>query len=315
MQEISRAKWLALTVAAAATAVPRAATTASLTVIRVGASTADTMSEPFYGLAYGAFDRAGLKIDVTTLLNGGVILQACAGDSVDVGVADVIQVANAINAGIPIAIFATGAVYSSDTPTTALFVANDGPIATAKDFEGRAIALNSLNSLSEIATREWLRQNGADAALVKFLELGGSAMLESVVRGTIAGALAGEPHFTLAKDRLKLFAKPYDVVAKTFPISLFFARRDWLSANPDARRRFTEAIYETARWANGHPDETAPIVEKNAKLDAVLVHRMTRARYGVSLDPRAMQPEIDIAVKYKALRQPVAAGDLVAAGA
>jgi NitT/TauT family transport system substrate-binding protein len=272
------------------------------------------MSEPFFGLAYGAFDRAGIKIDVATLGNGAVILQACAGDAIDVGVADVIQVANAINAGIPIAIFATGAVYSSDTPTTALFVANDGPIATARDFEGRAIALNSLNSLSEIATREWLRQNGADATLVKFIELGGGAMLEAVGRGTVAGGLAGEPHFTLARDRFRLFAKPYDVVAKTFPISLFFARGDWLRSNPEVRRRLTAAIYDTARWANAHPDQTAPIVQKNAKLDAVLVHRMTRARYGTSLDPRTLQPELDIAVKYKALKQPLAAADLVAAG-
>jgi ABC-type nitrate/sulfonate/bicarbonate transport system substrate-binding protein len=89
---------------------------------------------------------------------------------------------------------------------------------------------------------------------------------------------------------------------------------DWLAANPDARRRFTGALYATARWANGHPDETAPIVEKNAKLDATLVHRMTRARYGTSLDPQAMQPEIDIAVKYKILRQPVAAATLCAGG-
>jgi NitT/TauT family transport system substrate-binding protein len=314
MQEISRARWIASGVVALAPAIARPIGAAAPAVIRFGSSTADTMSEPYFGLAYGAFDRAGVKIDISTLGNGAVILQACAGGAVDVGVADVIQVANAVNAGIPIAIFATGAVYSSETPTTALFVANDGPIATAKDFEGRAIALNSLNSLSEIATREWLRQNGADATLVKFIELGGGAMLESIARGTVAGGLAGEPHFTEAKDRFRLFAEPYDVVAKAFPISLFFARRDWLRANPAVRRRLTAAIYETARWSNAHPERTAPIVQKIAKLDAVLVHRMTRARFGTSLDPAAMQPELDIAVRYKALKQPIAAVDLVAAG-
>jgi NitT/TauT family transport system substrate-binding protein len=310
---ISRARWLALTAAAAAAAMPRGARTAPLPVIRVGTANADTMSEPVFGLAYGAFERAGVQLEVTTLLNGGVIMQACAGNAIDVGMADVIQVADAINAGIPVAIFATGAVYSSDTPTTGLFVAKDGPIVTAKDFEGRVIALNSLNSLSEIATREWLNQNGADATLVKFLQLGGTAMLESVARGVIAGGLPGEPHFTLAKDRLRLFAKPYDVVAKSFPISLFFARRSWLAANPDTRRRLTAGIYDTARWANAHPDATAPIVEKDAKIDAVLAHRMTRARYGTSLDPQTLQPEIDIAVKYKAVK-PIALADLVAAG-
>src|SRR5580658_4346879 len=100
MKEISRAKWLVLTGLAAATAIPRTAQAAPPALIRVGTSNADTMSEPYFGLAYGAFERAGLKIDVTTLHNGGVIMQACAGSSIDVGIADVIQVADAVVAGI-----------------------------------------------------------------------------------------------------------------------------------------------------------------------------------------------------------------------
>jgi NitT/TauT family transport system substrate-binding protein len=278
----------------------------------MGASTADTMSEPFFGLETGAFDRAGLNVEITTLLSGGTQVQACAGDNIDVGVADVIQITNAINAGIPLAIFAAAALYSSDAPTTALLVARDGPIASAKDFEGKAIALNSLHSLSEIATREWLHQNGGDPTLVKFLEMGGSAMIESVARGTVAGGLAGEPHLTIGTDRLRLFAKPYDVVAKTFPIALFFARRSWLNANPDMSRRLRGAIYETARWANGHPDATALIVEKHAKLDAAVVRRMTRARYATTLEPQTLQPVVDIAVTYKAVKKPIAAADLIA---
>jgi NitT/TauT family transport system substrate-binding protein len=298
--------------ASTAAAIPLPAQTASGTTIRMGASTADTMSEPFYGAETGAFDRAELSVEITTLISGGAQVQACAGDNIDVGVADIIQITNAINAGIPLAIFAAAALYSSDAPTTALLVARDGPIVTAKDFEGKAIALNSLHSLSEISTREWLHQNGADPTLVKFLEMGGSAMIESVARGVIAGGLAGEPHLTLGKDRLRLFAKPYDVIAKTFPVAVFFARRSWLSANPDMNRRLTGAIYETARWANGHPDETAFIVEKHAKLDAAVVRRMTRARYATALQPQTLQPVVDIAAKYKAVKKPIAAADLVA---
>ena len=40
------------------------------------------MSEPVFGVAHGAFDRAGLKVDITTLLSGSAILQACAGDAI-----------------------------------------------------------------------------------------------------------------------------------------------------------------------------------------------------------------------------------------
>jgi NitT/TauT family transport system substrate-binding protein len=278
----------------------------------MGASNADTMSEPYFGVENGAFERAGLSVEITPLQSGGTMVQACVGDNIDVGVADVIQIANAINAGIPLAIFAAAALYSSDAPTTELFVAKDGPIARAKDFEGKAIALNSLNSITEIATREWLHQNGADSTLVRFLEIERSAMIESVARGAIAGALPGEPYLSIANDRLALFAKPYDILGKTFPIALFFARRTWLSANPDMSRRLTDAIYATARWANGHPDETALVVEERTKLDAGVVRRMTRARYATGLEPQTLQSQVDIATKYKAVKKPIAVADLIA---
>jgi NitT/TauT family transport system substrate-binding protein len=278
----------------------------------MGASNADTMSEPYFGAENGAFERAGLSVEIMPLQSGSTMVQACAGDIIDVGVADVIQITNAINAGIPLAIFAAAALYSSDAPTTALFVAKAGPIAIAKDFEGKAIALNSLNSITEIATREWLHQNGADSTSVKFLEIERSAMIESVARGAIAGALPGEPYLSIAKDRLRLFAKPYDIIGKTFPIALFFARRSWLGADPDISRRLAEAIYATARWANGHPDETALIVAKRTKIDAAVVRGMTRARYATGLEPETLQSQVDIAAKYKAVKKPIAAADLVA---
>jgi NitT/TauT family transport system substrate-binding protein len=309
---ISRARWIALLTLSAAAARPHSAQTAPAAKIRLGAVPGDTFSEPFFGVESGAFDRAGLSVEVATFPNGGVMLQACAGGAVDVGLADVIQITNAVNAGIPFAPFAAASLYSSDAPTTLLVVAKDGPIRTAKDFEGQTIALNSLHSLPEIATREWLRRNGADPALTKFVEVSGSAMADSVVRGVTAGAVPGEPHLSVEKDRLRTFGKPYDVVAKTFPLILFYARRDWLAANAEEAHRLTDAIYATARWANGHHDETALIVERTAKLDASVVRGMTRARYATSLEPQMLQPVITIATQYKAVKQPIAAADLIA---
>lgn len=279
--------------------------------MRMGAGLGDTLSEPYFGQTSGAFARAGLNVDVSTFASGGAILQACAGGALDIGLADVIQITNAINAGVPFAIFAASALYTSSAPTTALVVSKDGPIRSAKDFEGQSIALNSLHSLPEISTREWLRQNGADPAQTKFVEMTGSGMIESVVRGAIAGAVPGEPHLSVDKDRLRLLGKPYDVVAKTFPLTFFYARRDWLGANADALNRLRKAIYETARWADVHHDETAVVVEKTAKMEPAVVNGMTRARYATALEPRMLQPIIDIATAYKAVRQPIPAEGLI----
>jgi NitT/TauT family transport system substrate-binding protein len=304
-----RGSWI--TLLAAVTAVPGTAQAQAGATMRMGAGLGDTLSEPYFAQANGAVARAGLNVDVSTFASGGPMMQACAGGALDIGLADVVLITNAINAGIPFAIFAASALYTSSAPTTALVTSKDGPIRTAKDLEGQSIAVNSLHSLPEIATREWLRQNGADPTLTKFVEMNGSGMIESIVRGAIAGGVPGEPHLSVDKDRLRLLGKPYDVVAKTFPLTLFYARRSWLSANADAVIQLRKAIYDTARWANGHHDATAVVVEKTAKMEPSVVNGMTRARYATGLEPRMLQPIIDIATAYKAVRQPIAAEDLI----
>ena len=48
-----------------------------------------------------------------------------------------------------------------------------------------------------------------------------------------------------------------------------------------------------------------------AGIDPAVAQRMTRAQYATSLDLGMLQPIVDIAAKYKAVKQPIAATDLV----
>lgn len=305
---------MALLAASAFPALPWPLRSQSLPTIRIGGGIGDSNSEPYYGVECGAFEKAGLNVDVQTFNGGGIMLQACAGGAIDVGIGDVIQITSAINAGIPLAIFAPSALYVSNAPTTVLVVAKDGPVQTAKDFAGKTIAVTSLNSLQEISTREWLLRRGADPAQTTFVEMPGTGMIESVLHGTIAGAVPGYTNLAVESDRarsLRFLGKPFDVVAKTFLLSSFYARRNWLAANPDAARRLVSAIAATARWSNDHHDETATVLVKNQKIDADVVKRMTRAQYATSLDLQLLQPIVDIATKYKAVKQPIPAAELV----
>lgn len=60
MNEISRGGAMAL-LAASAAARPFSAAAQTGTKIRMGAGVGDTLSEPYYGLESGAFDRAGVS--------------------------------------------------------------------------------------------------------------------------------------------------------------------------------------------------------------------------------------------------------------
>ena len=70
--------------------------------------------------------------------------------------------------------------------------------------------------------------------------------------------------------------------------------------------------YDASRWANEHRDLTLPMLVKYAKLDPGKTSGMRRARYATNLDPRLLQPVLDVAAAYHALEKPVPATAVIA---
>ncbi|HXF35281.1 MAG TPA: ABC transporter substrate-binding protein [Candidatus Acidoferrales bacterium] len=288
---------------------PVAAQTAPL---RFGAAGSESFDESFFLLDGGFLKAAGLSGDVFVLPNGARIMDAMVGGSMDIGMSDMLQVANAVNHGISLAFFAGGSIYDTNAPATVLCVARNSPLQTAKDLEGKTIALQGLKTLAEFSTREWLRANGADSSRVSFVETGAAAAVPSLLRGTVAATIVSEPFITAAGDEVRRFAKPYDYIAKSFYISSWYTTRTWLSANARSARKLQDAIYAAARWTNTHRDESLVILMNRLKLDPAKMKSLTRARFATTLEPKLMQPVLDIATKYALLDKHVDAATLIA---
>jgi ABC-type nitrate/sulfonate/bicarbonate transport system substrate-binding protein len=266
--------------------------------LRFGAAGSESFDESFYLLDGGFLAKAGLSGDVEVLPNGPRIMDAIVGGSLDIGMSDIVQLANAVNRGLPLRFFAGGCLYQTDAPTTVLCVAKDSPIRSPKDLEGKTVSLQGVKTLAEISTREWLKQHGADPSRVSFIEVGPSLAVPTLLRGTVAAAIVSEPFITSAGDQIVRFGKPYDAVAKSFYISSWYAKRDWIARNDAAVKGLTNAIYAAARWTNAHHDASAPILAKRLKLDPASFSHMTRATFATTLDPKLMQPVLDIGLKY-----------------
>jgi NitT/TauT family transport system substrate-binding protein len=222
-----------------------------------------------------------------------------------------IQLGNAVNHGLPYGFFAGGSFYSTNAPTTVLCVAKNSPIRSAKDLEGQAIAVVALTSISSLSVQEWLRQNGADLTKIKLFETPFSTMAPALERGTVAAAFIAEPFLSGAKTEIRWLAKTYDAIAKQFYIQAWFTSRDFLAKDPETGRRLLRAVYESARWSNAHHDASAAILSKYSKLPVERIESMTRAVFATSLDPRMMQPVLDVAARYKLIEKPLSARDLV----
>lgn len=310
---LSRLRFLAGTAAAVALR-PCSAGAQTLGRLRIGAGPGDTYGLVYYANDAGFFTRAGIDVEILLFTNGGQMAQAVAGGALDVGSADMIGLANAVGHGLPLGFFAGDMFYTSDAPTTVLCVARNGSIRTAKDLEGQTVGVPGLRAIAEFAAREWLHANGADDTKVSFIELPPTTLAPAIVRGTVQAAMLPEPFLSVSvtSGDVRPFAKAYDACAKRFYINSFFARRDWLAQNAEfVAHRLAPLIYETARWSNTHHAQTLPILAKYGKFEPDQVQHMTRATFATALDPRLMQPPLDLGTKYNVLDRRVPAAELI----
>jgi NitT/TauT family transport system substrate-binding protein len=303
-----------ISLVAAATAAAPTFVRAQTPAIRLGCAANDTYAETLFAIDGGFFTRAGLSVEPTMFTNSQAMVTAVAGNAIDIGMADVIQIGNAINRGVALGVIASGAVYEKSNPTTMLCVAQDSAVRTARDLAGATIAVVSLAAFGAISIQEWLRINGTDPKTVKLIEMPFAPMAAALARGTVAAALIGEPFLNVARSEVRALADPYPAIANTFYVAVSFAPRDWIARNRETARRFVRAVYEAGRWANGHHDDSAVMLAKYAKIDVERVRAMNRAVFATTPpDRRLMQPILDVGLAYQLMTKALPATEMIAA--
>jgi len=276
----------------------------------------DSFGEAYYAQDMGFFAEHNVNVEFTGSSGGAIAINALAGNSADVGVANPLSTAQAYAKGIPISILAGGGLYTTASPATLLLVPKSSTLRTPKDLEGKTIGLPGLGDQLQAATIVWLQKNGVDPAKVHFIEVNpGPLIYSALMRDRVDAATAPEPTLTESvQGGARIFGDPFAAVAPRFFIGIWIARNDWIKTNPEVARRFVDAIYEAGKWANGHPNESAAILAKYAKGDPMLFRSMRRAAYASALTPQLIQPPLDAGLHTGLLPSAVSASDLVAKG-
>jgi NitT/TauT family transport system substrate-binding protein len=283
-------------------------------VLRVAISPSDCCVEPFYAQDMGYFKDAGLNVEVTVFGGGPQLAEAVATGSMDIGISTPVEVAVAASRGIPLRIIAAGGLTSLRAPTTTLAIGPNSTIASAKDLEGKTVAVIALKSMSELGLREWLGKNHADASQLHIIEMPFAQMGPALQRGTIAAAVITEPSLSIAveKNGVKAFAYPSTSIAPQFMLSAWFSTDKFIAQNPDLIKKFATAMYQSARWANAHHRESGDMLAKYIKIDPAIAARMSRVVYADSLRTSDLKAQLDLAYKYGIIGKPVTATDILA---
>jgi NitT/TauT family transport system substrate-binding protein len=275
----------------------------------------DSGAQPFIAQTMGFFKKAGINVEiVASENNGSAIAAAIASKTADIGQSNVVSIATARERGLPFVLVAGSKLFVASLHQNALVVAAGSPIKTAQDLSGKTVAVNGLRNISEIGVDAWLSDNGTSPSSVKMVEMPFSSMAASIAQGRIEAALITQPDLdaALTAKTVRVLSYPYESIGKEFLVGCWFSTSTWAGEHPDLARAFAAAMNQTAVWANAHRAETAKLVETMTKTP---VQVSALPRYSLQLDPREVQPLIDAAAKYGAIKATIPAAQLTTAAA
>jgi NitT/TauT family transport system substrate-binding protein len=279
-------------------------------VIKVGISAFEAHADVYYAQELGLFKRAGLNIDISQYQGGSAIVAAIAGGALQIGAGNPLPLAQARQRGIKVVLIAPGYLYDtySVPPIDGLCVGVNSPIRSAKDLNGKTIAVTGVRGLDQIAAFLWIDTHGGDSTTVKVVEFPQSVMAEAVADGRVDAAMIGDPALSAGIDtgKVRLFAKAYDAIAKRFTPASWFSSEDWANKNPTIVRKFEAAINEGSRWAVKNPEAAATVLQKYMKVTFTKAHEY----HARTLDPAFVQPLLDAAAKYKII-EPMKAAEII----
>jgi NitT/TauT family transport system substrate-binding protein len=309
----SRKAFLATLAALPAAALPARAQ--GTPTIRVSVAPVDSGAEPYYAAELGLFAKAGLNVQISPQSNGAAGIEGVVAGSLDIATSSVVQMASALLHGVPLQYIAAASIWDSSAPIGGLIVAKDSPIQTARDFEGKTIAVNALHDGTHLVVLAYLIKGGADPAKVSFVEFPFSAVLPAVGAGRVAGALSVTPFMPAPGDGTRVLALGYNAIAERFMMVGFFSSAAWAKANAAAARKFASVIYDTARWANNKSNygRTAEIIEKYTRTPAAVTQKLVRATFAEKFDSTLIDSWLDWEYRVKFTDRRVRVQELVAA--
>ncbi len=278
--------------------------------IHIASSPFEAAGDAYYAQDQGFFARNGLKTTTQVIPNGAATLAAIVGGSLQIGLGNTLNVAQARVRGLKVSFIAPDYMYARDDPASSeLVVAEDSPIKTAGDLNGKTIMITSNPSIDSIAVDSWMAANGGDVNSVKYVESHPDLMAAAVAAGRVDAALIGNPALgaALAGGTVRVLSRPYDAIGARVMVTGYIATDEWASKHPDEIRRFQIAINQAATWAVKSPEQAAIVLAKYLKIQMTRVHEF----HPRSLDPGLIQPMLDGAYRFKMTPRLVKAEEII----
>jgi NitT/TauT family transport system substrate-binding protein len=268
----------------------------------------------FVAMEKGFFKAEGLELETLPLAGGAPIINGVTSGDLQFGWSNVISLYQAHVEGFDFKLIAGGATnVKAKNESHAIQVGKNSPIKTAKDLEGKTIAVNTLNNIVHLMAMAWIDKNGGSSSKVKFVELPFPQMEATLSAAKVDAISVHEPFATAAVEKggTRVLAHPWGDVLPKFLIASWFASEKWLAKNKQTGQAFVRAINRGIDAIQADPEASRAAMVKWAGLNPDLAAKIGLPGFEKSIAEKDLQATIDLTQKYKLISKGIKARDMI----
>jgi NitT/TauT family transport system substrate-binding protein len=233
---------------------------------------------PLYlGREKGFFKDEGLTIDPQLAEGGAAIVPSVVSGDYQIGFSNTTSLIIAASKKLPIQIISQGVLAGETTKEAwdGVIVPKGSDIKDISGLEGKTVAVNTLNNVSQVVVNTALKKAGADYTKVKYVEVPFPDMNAALESGRVDAAFQVEPGYSggLAAGS-KNISNAYEEMAPNYTVATYFASKQYIGENRDVVDRFNRAMRKSLDYASQHDDEVRKIVGTYTEIPQEVLDKM-----------------------------------------
>jgi len=254
---------------------------------------------PIYlGKQKGFFSQRNIDLSLSTSQGGAAIVPGVLNKQFQIGFSNVTSLLIAASKGFPVKVVCNGVASTGDAKDYSGVVVKAGsPVHSAADLAGRTVAVNTLKNIGDTTVRASVRKAGGDPKAVKFVELAFPDMPAALDAGRVDAIWVVEPFLTAATATGgRVVAANYTDAAPNLTVATYFTSVELTKSNPDLVKRFTEAMNESLRYADAHPDEVRQVLTTYTQIKPDVAAKIALPKWPTDINRQSVQTLADLAV-------------------
>jgi NitT/TauT family transport system substrate-binding protein len=270
--------------------------------LKVGVIPIADVAPLYVGMEQGFFKQEKLTIKPSLAEGGAAIVTGTVSGSFDIGFSNTTSLIIAQTKKIPLQIIAQGVLGAQKpVPKQAwdAVLVKDPQIKTAKDLEGKTIAVNTLQNVGPLTINRALEKHGADYKKVKYTEIPFPEANQALQSGRVDAAWVVEPFVAQGKGQgSRPIFYPFEETAPGLTVATYFATKEYIEKNPDVVDRFTRAINKSLEYTQKHPEAVRKVVLDYTEIPAAAAKSMNLPQWRADLNRPTIETTAELAKKY-----------------